>query len=55
MRFVSDNVETCKGGPHCLMVMTSDFYMKGIWRFRVRVPVGVLETFFLETGWEVAL
>ena len=28
------------------MVMTSDFYTLGIWRFRVRVPAGVLGNFF---------
>ena len=28
------------------MVMTSDFYTLGIWRFRVRVPAGVLGNLF---------
>ncbi|KAF8267430.1 hypothetical protein EI94DRAFT_1325845 [Lactarius quietus] len=28
------------------MVMTSDFYTTGIWRFRVRVPAGVLGNLF---------
>ena len=45
MRFVNDNIEPFEGSPRCLMVMTSDFYAMGIWRFRVRVPAGVLENF----------
>ena len=50
MRFVRGNVKLCKGGPRCLMVMTSDFYAMGIWRFRVRVPAGVLGNHFFLFG-----
>jgi hypothetical protein len=32
------------------MVMTSDFYAMGIWRFRVRVPAGVLGNLFFLAG-----
>ncbi len=49
VQVVSGNVRPCKGGPRCLMVMTSDFYAKGIWRFRVRVPAGVSGNLFFET------
>ena len=51
MRFVRGNVKLCKGGPRCLMVMTSDFYAMGIWRFRVRVPAGVLGNHFFLFGY----
>lgn len=46
VRLVKVNVKPCKGSPRCLMVMTSDFYAMGIWRFRVRVPAGVLGNLF---------